>query len=105
MTVCERWRKFDAFLADMGERPRGTTIDRIDASLGYQPGNCRWATFDVQSRNKRNLKLTPDQVAEARRLLADGWMLKDIAARLGCGRQNIGHIKHGRRWRNVAQGE
>lgn len=52
--VCERWRTFANFLADMGERPsRFHSIDRIDNSRGYEPGNCRWATSKEQSRNRR----------------------------------------------------
>ena len=59
ITVCERWRKsFENFLEDMGERPSPEhSIDRIDVNGNYEPSNCRWATRDEQSLNKRSTVL------------------------------------------------
>ena len=73
VTVCERWLTFTNFLADMGMRPEGMTLERIDNSKGYAPDNCRWASRYDQSVNRQSnvwvewqgQRLTVKQLAQA----------------------------------------
>jgi hypothetical protein len=54
--VCDRWRhSFAVFLADMGARPVGHTLDRLDVDGDYEPGNCRWSTVKQQRWNRRDM--------------------------------------------------
>jgi len=60
VTVCDRWRDdFAAFVEDMGRRPEGLTLDRIDPEGHYEPSNCRWATWEVQHKNLRAVRRRP----------------------------------------------
>lgn len=80
ITVCDRWREsFDAFLADMGERPDGLTIDRIDVNGDYEPGNCRWADAHEQQANRRDTRLA----FEALQRREGGERPPDIAVAMG----------------------
>lgn len=57
ITVCERWRDFANFLADMGECPPGLTLERNNNQGDYEPGNCTWASYDAQGNNRRTNRL------------------------------------------------
>ena len=57
ISVCAKWRIFEAFLADMGIKPRGFTLERMDNDGNYEPGNCLWATRKTQARNRRGNRL------------------------------------------------
>lgn len=62
ITFCDRWKSFANFASDMGEKPKGLTLDRIDNDLGYGPLNCRWATRHEQRINSRVRALNPRDV-------------------------------------------
>lgn len=71
ITVCDRWSdSFVNFLEDMGEKPLGLTLDRIDNNKGYSKDNCRWATYKTQSENRRVTKWV---TIKGRRMTCSGW--------------------------------
>lgn len=91
VTVCERWSKFANFLADMGERPPGTSLDRIDGSAGYSPENCRWATPKQQVANT---------VTRKDAVIWEGKRVKEWAKEWGI-TYRAAHKRIGRRMKNV----
>ncbi len=54
ITVTDRWHLYENFIADMGTRPRGYTLERVNVNGNYEPGNCKWADMTTQQRNRRN---------------------------------------------------
>jgi hypothetical protein len=92
---CERWEVFVNFLADMGERPDGTTLDRIDSDKGYEPANCQWSTRAVQNQNRRGVKLTKET---ANSILQSAEKDVVLAKIYGVTPRTIGRTKNGDAW-------
>jgi len=82
ITICDRWRNFADFLADMGERPLGTSLDRIDPNGNYEPDNARWWPQSAQSQNTRRT-LAAHVVSEIRRRVAGGESQTAVAKSFG----------------------
>lgn len=103
ITICQSWvESFESFLADMGERPPGTSLDRIDNSKGYEPANCRWATREQQMRNTRATKLCESDAAKIRELHAAGVPKIEIARRMAVSRRLVQFIIAGSSWKVAA---
>jgi hypothetical protein len=99
VVVCARWREsFAAFLGDMGERPDGHTLDRLDNAGNYEPGNCRWATPAEQCRNRRSTVLSMEQAQRIRALHSEGLGYRTIAKSFGVSFGMIRDVVKGRAW-------
>lgn len=103
IAVCEWWLDFRNFLADMGERPKGTTIDRRDNDKGYSSDNCRWATAVEQIRNRRCTKLTSDIVREIVVGIHKETAASVLGPILGVHRNRIHSIRRAAEWADVVK--
>ena len=99
--VCSRWDDFIIFLHDMGRKPSGAhTLDRIDSTKGYSKANCRWATREEQSRNRRTTKITLAIAEEIRNLYATGeYTQGKLGAKYDLPQTSISDIVRGKTWK------
>jgi hypothetical protein len=100
--VCDRWlNSFQNFYEDMGPKPKGLTLERIDNNGDYDIDNCKWAKYIEQNRNYSKCFLTEDDVEEIRRLYATGqYTQRELAKMYNYDRGNIGHIVHFDIWKD-----
>jgi hypothetical protein len=94
ITVCPRWKSYEKFLADMGEKPDGLTLERKDNRKGYTPTNCKWATYKEQANNRRNTRLTDDDRAAIR---ASALSIYELAKAYGVTMGYINELKSGKK--------
>lgn len=99
ITVCQRWQdSFQNFLDDMGEKPPGTTLERLDNDGPYEPKNCVWADRTVQSRNRRYTKLTMELAESIRSDREAGMTLVALSERYGISVSHVHRVTRLESW-------
>ena len=85
ISYCSRWERFSNFYADMGDRPKGMSLDRVDNDKGYSPENCRWATRLQQNNNQRIRKDNKSGVRGVHwSINQKDWIVKFKSKNIGC---------------------
>ena len=101
ITVAKEWRKhFLNFYRDMGAKPEGYSLDRIDPYGPYSKENCRWIPNWQQQRNKTNTKLNPSDITEMFKMRENGAQINEIAVKFAVSTQMVSRVLRGEAWLN-----
>jgi len=92
------WLDFSNFLADMGERPEGYALDRIDPDGHYVKWNCQWACAARQQHTRRDAKLSWEKIERIKWMRLEGFTQQEIATEFGVNPCTISRVLNGRRW-------
>lgn len=92
------WEDFVTFVLDMGERPLGTSLDRMDNSKGYSPKNCRWATQQQQNRNKSSNLLSQEEAQKIKDARRCGWRISQLAQQFCVSESTIKNVLYRGDW-------
>jgi|SRR3990172_6898932 len=98
ISVCDKWLKFDDFLKDMGERPEGFSLDRINNNGNYEPSNCSWSSRKSQSQNRNDVKLTMEVVNLMRSLYEQGATQDALSKQFGVTQSHVCRIVNKEQW-------
>jgi hypothetical protein len=102
IAVCDRWRgSFENFLADVGERPPGLTLERIDNNKGYEPGNVKWASWAEQALNKRRIGTQKLTHADVLAIRTDPRTQNEIATAYVVSQSLVSAIKTRQVWKHL----
>lgn len=104
IAVCERWHDFQSFLEDMGIKPAGMSIERLDNEADYSPGNCVWATKATQSRNRRFVHLNAEKAEAIRAGRRQGKTYEALAQEFGTSISHAHRIVKGQSWADTCGG-
>ncbi len=103
ITVCDRWiGSFESFYADMGDKPDGYQLDRIDNNKGYHKDNCRWVPPKLNARNRSDNKLDEDTVSYIKTILKYKLLKqRELARILNISEVFVSDIKKGKAWVDI----